>query len=163
VSGKTKPEVRAKLRKPLEDRDAGIAADSEGLTVERHMDHWLESIQDKVRPGTYKPYEAIVRLHVKPTFGNTKLDKLNALQLEKLHRQKLDAGLSARRVRYTHVTIRKALKDAVRLQLLSRNVADAAMPHVRLSKRLNRSRKNKCAHFWKLPKATSSKPCTSWR
>ena len=128
VSGKTKPEVRAKLRKLLEDRDAGIAFDSGGLTVERYMDRWLESIQDKVRPGTYKPYEAIVRLHVKPTLGNTKLDKLNALQLEKLYRQKLGAGLSARRVRYIHVTIRKALKDAVRLQLLSRNVADAAMP-----------------------------------
>jgi integrase len=128
VSGKTKAEVRQKLRKLLEDRDAGIAYDSEGLSVERYMDKWLESIQDKVRPGTFKPYEAIVRLHIKPTLGRTKLDKLNAMQLEKLYRQKLDAGLSARRVRYIHVTIRKALKDAVRLQLLSRNVADAAIP-----------------------------------
>jgi integrase len=31
-------------------------------------------------------------------------------------------------VRYIHVTIRKALKDAVRLQVLSRNIADAAIP-----------------------------------
>jgi integrase len=128
VSGKTKAEVRQKLRKLLEDRDAGIAYDSEGLTVERYMDRWLESIQDKVRPGTYKPYEAITRLHIKPTLGRTKLEKLNALQLENLYREKLEAGLSARRVRYIHVTARKALKDAVRLQLLSRNVADAAMP-----------------------------------
>jgi integrase len=128
VSGKTKPEVRAKLRKRLEDRDAGIAYDFEGLTVERYMDRWLDFIRDKVRPGTFKPYEAIVRLHIKPTLGRAKLDQLNALQLEKLYRQKLDAGLSARRVRYIHVTIRKALKDAVRLQLLSRNIADAAIP-----------------------------------
>jgi integrase len=128
VSGKTKPEVRQKLRKLLEERDAGIAYDSEGLTVERYMDRWLESIQDKVRPGTYKPYEAIVRLHIKPTLGSTKLDKLTALQLEKLYRQKLNEGLSARRVRYVHVTVHNALKDAVRLQLLSRNVADAAKP-----------------------------------
>jgi integrase len=128
VSGKTKPEVKAKLRKLLEDRDKGIAYDSEGLTVEKYMDRWLESIRDKVRPGTFKPYEAITRLHIKPTLGSTKLDKLNALQLEKLYRQKLDTGLSARRVRYIHVTVRKALKDAVRLQLLSRNVADAAIP-----------------------------------
>jgi integrase len=53
---------------------------------------------------------------------------LNALQLEALYRRKLDAGLSARRVRYIHVTIRKALKDAVKLQLLSRNVANSANP-----------------------------------
>jgi integrase len=128
VSGKTKPEVKAKLRKLLEDRDKGIAYDPEGLTVERYLARWLESIQDRVRPGTYNPYEAITRLHIKPTLGSTKLEKLTALHLEKLYRQKLDAGLSARRVRYIHVTIRKALKDAVRLQLLSRNVADAAIP-----------------------------------
>ncbi len=125
---KTKQEMKAAVRKALENRDKGIAYDSENFTVEKYLDRWLEAIRDNVRPGTFKPYEAIVRLHVKPTLGRTKLDKLNAMQLEKLYRQKLDAGLSARRVRYIHVTIRKALKDAVRLQLLSRNVADAAIP-----------------------------------
>ena len=125
---KTKQEMKAAVRKKLEDRDNGIAYDSENLTVEKYMDRWLESIKDRVSPGTFKPYEAIVRLHVKPTLGKTKLEKLNTMQLERLYRQKLDAGLSERRVRYIHVTIRKALKDAVRVQLLSRNVADAAIP-----------------------------------
>lgn len=60
--------------------------------------------------------------------GSTKLDKLTALQLERLYRQKLDAGLSARGVRYIHKTIRKALKDAVRLQLPPLNVADGVQP-----------------------------------
>src|SRR5919107_248135 len=124
----TKREMNAAVRKRLQERDEGIVHDSEGLTVEKYMDRWLESIHGNVRPGTFKPYEAIVRLHVKPTLGTVKLDKLNAMQLEKLYRQKLDSGLSARRVRYIHVTIRKALKDAVRLQLLPRNVADAAIP-----------------------------------
>lgn len=124
----SKAEMSKAVRKKLQDRDEGIAAHSEGLTVEKYMDRWLEAIRGNVRPGTFKPYEAIVRLHIKPTLGTTKLDKLNAMQLEKLYRQKLDAGLSPRRVRYIHVTIRKALKDAVRLQLLARNVADAAIP-----------------------------------
>jgi hypothetical protein len=76
------------------------------------MDRWLESIRDRVRPGTIKPYEAIVRLHIEPRLESTKLD----------------ARLSARRVRYIHVTTRKALQDAVRLKRLSRNVVDAAIP-----------------------------------
>jgi integrase len=124
----SKAQMKAAVRKKLEDRDNGIVYDSENLTVGEYMERWLESIEDKVRPGTYKPYEAITRLHVKPTLGKTKLDKLTALQLEKLYRQKLKEGLSARRVRYIHVTVRKALKDGVRLQLLPRNVADAAIP-----------------------------------
>jgi integrase len=124
----SKAEMKTAIRKKLQERDEGITHDTEGLTVEKYMDRWLESIKDRVRPGTYKPYEAIVRLHIKPTLRTTKLEKLTAMQLEKLYRQKLDTGLSARRVRYIQVTIRKALKDAVRLQLLSRNVADAAIP-----------------------------------
>ena len=125
----TKVEMKAAVRKKLEERDQGIVYDSENLTVERYMvDHWLPSVRDNVRPGTYRPYEAIVRLHINPTLGSTKLEKLTAMQLERLYREKLKEGFSARRVKYIHVTIRKALKDAVRLQLLPRNVADAAIP-----------------------------------
>jgi integrase len=128
ISGKTKQDVAKKLRKAMENKDKGISHDSKGLTLSKYLDAWLEQQKDRVREGTYKPYEAIVRLHIKPTLGSTKLERLTAMQLERLYAQKLDAGLSARRVRYIHVTIRKALKDAVRLQLLSRNVADSAIP-----------------------------------
>jgi integrase len=125
IGGKTKREVAAKLAKTIAERDDGMFVDSEGLVVERYMDRWLDSIRDRVRPGAFKPYETIVRLHIKPTLGKR---KLNALQFKKLYRQKLGAGLSTREIHYNHVTIRKALKDAVRLQLLFRNVADAAIP-----------------------------------
>jgi integrase len=64
------------------------------------MDRWLESIRDRVRLGTYKPYEAIVRLHIKPTLGRTKQEKLNTLHLEELYQHTLEERLSARRVRY---------------------------------------------------------------
>ena len=129
IRGKTKREVAAKLAKAIAERDAGIVYDSEGLTVEKYMvDHWLESIRDKVRTGTYRPYEAIVRLHIVPLLGSTKLERLTALQIEKLYRHKIKEDLSASRVRHIHVTIRKVLKDTVRLQRLPRNVADAAIP-----------------------------------
>jgi hypothetical protein len=50
---KTKREMNAIIRKKLEERDKGIAYDSEGLTVGLFMDRWLESIRDQVRPGTF--------------------------------------------------------------------------------------------------------------
>jgi integrase len=56
IRGKSKREVAAKLAKAVAERDAGIVYDSEGLTVEKYMvGLWLESIRDKVRPGTYRP------------------------------------------------------------------------------------------------------------
>jgi hypothetical protein len=43
VSGKTKTEVKAKLRKLLADRDEGIAYDSENVTVGAYLIKWLEA------------------------------------------------------------------------------------------------------------------------
>ncbi len=51
VSGKTKAEVQAKLRKLLADRDEGIAYDSESLTVGGYLDRWL-SMRSKARSGS---------------------------------------------------------------------------------------------------------------
>ena len=50
------------------------------------------------------------------------------LQIQAFYRERLDAGLSARRVQYAHVTMHKALKDAVRWRLVPYNVADAVTP-----------------------------------
>ncbi len=124
LSGKSKADVRAKIRKALADKEEGIVPGPATLTVNTYMDRWLSTVKDTVRPGTFKPYEAITRLHVKPKLGATKLEKLTALQLQELYSHKLKE-LSPRRVQYTHVTIHKALKDAVCLGLVRRNVADA--------------------------------------
>ena len=128
VSGKTKVEVRAKLRKLLADRDAGIAYDSEGLTVGGYLDRWLEAVKGSVRDRTWRRHEQVVRVHLKPTIGRVKLDRLNALQVQALYSQKLDGGLSARTVEIIHATLRKALKQAVGWSLVPRSVVEAVTP-----------------------------------
>jgi integrase len=57
-----------------------------------------------------------------------KLDKLNALQVQSLYRQKLNSGLSARSVEIIHATLHKALKQAVRWSLIPRNITEAVTP-----------------------------------
>jgi integrase len=63
-----------------------------------------------------------------PTLGKTRLDKLNALQLQSLYSSKLDSGLSARTVRMIHTTLHKAMKQAVRWSLIPRNVTESVTP-----------------------------------
>src|SRR5918997_7160165 len=87
VSGKTKA-----------DRDEGVAYDSENLTVSDYLDRWLDALEGSVRARTWQRHEEVVRLHLKPTIGNSKLDKLNAMQVQDAYAQKLNAGLSARSV-----------------------------------------------------------------
>jgi integrase len=126
IYGRDEGEVVDRVAEAIKNRDVGI--DSENVTVGGYLDQWLVAIKDTVRIGTWKQYEMIARLHIKPTLGGVKLDKLNALQIQSFYRQRLDAGLSPRRVQYVHVTIRKALKDAVRWRLVPYNVADAVTP-----------------------------------
>jgi integrase len=128
ISGKTKAEVRRKLRMLLADRDEGIAYDSENLTVGSYLDRWLNAVKGSVRERTWQRHEQVVRLHLKPTVGGVKLDKLNALQIQSVYGKKLDSGLSPRSVEIIHATLHKALKQAVRWSLIPRNVAEAVTP-----------------------------------
>jgi integrase len=128
VSGRTKTAVRRKVRELLANRDKGIAYDSENLTVGDYLDRWLDAVKGSVRPRTWQRSEEVVKLHLKPTIGHHRLEKLNAMQVQALYGRKLEEGLSPRTVEIVHATLRKALGQAVKWMLVPRNVADAATP-----------------------------------
>src|SRR5215210_4971925 len=127
--GKTRSEVAKKLTKAMSDRDGGLVFDHENLRVEEYLDRWLKgSVRGNVKPITYESYERIIRVHVVPTLGRVKLDKLTPLDLQTLYRERLDSGLSTRTVQYVHVVVHRALKQAVRWGLVPRNVSEAVDP-----------------------------------
>ncbi|CAA9309154.1 MAG: hypothetical protein AVDCRST_MAG93-5105 [uncultured Chloroflexia bacterium] len=59
-----------------------------------------------------------------PTIGKNRLKNLTPAHVRNLYRSKSDSGLSPRTVQYIHVTLHKALKDAVLDGLIPRNVTD---------------------------------------
>ena len=125
VSGKTKSEARAALRKVKADTDGGLVFDVPTLTVGEYVGRWLrDSVRDTVRQRTWERYEQIVRIHLKPSLGSLKLKDLSPAHVRGLYREQLDAGLSTRTVQYVLVTLHKALKDAVSDGLVPRNVVD---------------------------------------
>jgi integrase len=125
ASCKTKAEARRKLRELLADRDKGIAYDSENLTVGAYLERWHHAVKGSVRQRTWERHEQVVRLHLVPTIGGARLDRLTALQVQALYGRKLEDGLSPRTVEIVHATLHKALKQAVGWMLIPRNVADA--------------------------------------
>ncbi|MBA2441505.1 MAG: site-specific integrase [Rubrobacter sp.] len=70
----------------------------------------------------------MVSNHLVPGVGHVKLSRLKPHDLRRLYREKLDSGLSTRTVRYMHTIAKKALKDAVRMEMIPRNPADAVDP-----------------------------------
>jgi integrase len=128
IYGKSRKEVATKLTKAMADKDAGMVFDAGSLRVGDYLDGWLDSIRDTLRKRTWIRHEEVVRLHLKPSLGNTKLDRVSALQVQSLYRSKLDSGLSPRTVQIIHVTLYKALKQAVKWALLPRNIAECVDP-----------------------------------
>jgi integrase len=127
--GKTRREVDEKLTEAKANRDGGLVFDADNLKLGEYLGRWLtDSVRDTVRPTTFERYEQMVRLHIRPVLGQLKLKNLTSTHVRGLYRQKLDAGLAPRTVQYVHVTLHKALEQAIVDGLIPRNVTEAVKP-----------------------------------
>jgi integrase len=126
VYGRKYKDVEKKLAEAMGDAARGIVVDDKNLTVSEYLDRFLEDVQrGSVRESTYSRDKYLVTNHVKPTLGRVKLKNLSAMHLQRLYREKQDAGLSASTVQKAHHILHKALAQAVRWDLIARNPADA--------------------------------------
>lgn len=117
------------LTELLHRRDSGVDISPERLRVGGYLNQWLAThAKPNTAPMTYERYEQIVRLHLAPALGATLLAKLQPLQIQALYSELQDKGLSARTVTAIHLTLHKALKDAVGWRLVPANAADGAQP-----------------------------------
>lgn len=129
--GKTRQDVARKLteaRRAL-DTGAGVIAD-ERLTVGRYLTDWLERMRPpRIRPSTHRRY-AEQLAHVIRAYGSLRLTRLKAAQLADLYARlqwptdDTHKALSASSVHHIHVVLHQALDDAVKLDLVTGNVAD---------------------------------------
>jgi len=127
--GKTRREVDEKLTKAKAERNGGLVFDAGALTLAGYMDKWLnESARNRLRPKTYKDYAGLTRVHIVPALGHIKLKKLTPLHVQQFYGAKLESGLSNRTVEYIHTVLHAALKQAVRWELVPRNVTEAVDP-----------------------------------
>jgi integrase len=126
VYGRKYGEVQRKLAEAMGDAARGIVVDDKNLTVSEYLDRFLEDVQrGSVRGSTYSRDKYLVTNHVKPALGRVKLKNLSAMHLQRLYREKQDAGLSASTVQKVHHVLHKALDQALKWDLIPRNSADA--------------------------------------
>ena len=133
IYGRKYGDVAQKLAEAMGDAARGVVFDAGTLTVGEWLDAWLSDLKPLMGAGkmtysTYKRYAGIIRKHLKPALGHRKLKDLNRAEVRKLYASKGDA-LSPRTVDYIHITLQKALSQAVRDDLIPRNVAAGERPH----------------------------------
>lgn len=121
--GATRREVQERMTAAMRDVHNGRSLPSELLTIEQFLVRWLEDIRPTVRPTTWPSYESNCRLHVIPLIGHRRLAKLTPQDVQMVMTHGLNRGLSPRTVQYIHAILRRALGQAERWDLVSRNVA----------------------------------------
>lgn len=124
--GRTQKEVRGKLDALKQQQAAGMLSDTK-VTVKDFLERWLEEKERQVKPRTAELYEEQVTRYLIPALGATKLAKLTPMQVQTVVGNLGDAvGVpTANKVRKL---LYGALKQAVRWQLVVRNVCEAVDP-----------------------------------
>ena len=130
--GDTRKEVQEKLKTALHEQQQGTLATGPQQTLKVYLVNWLEQVcKVTVKPNTYKEYHTIVHHHLIPSLGYIALKKLTAEKVQAFNKQKQDEGLANRTVVLIHAVLRRALENAVKWGLISRNVAKlVSLPHI---------------------------------
>jgi integrase len=144
-TGSTRHEVAEELAKALRDQQRGIPINPGKQTVGMFLMAWLENtVKPSVRPKTYRSYEQMVRNHLVKAIPaeewekreldsvaglkDIPLAKLTLQKVQEFFKEKLGAGNSPALVRYLRVVLRVALNEALKEDLIVRNVAALATP-----------------------------------
>jgi integrase len=130
---RTRKAAEAALGEVLSAVATGSAVNRSRTTTGEYLDDWLVSQQHRLRPTTMHSYKLAVA-RIRPRLGGVAVQALTPLQIERFYADLLREGgsrgqpLSSKTVRNSHVVLRKALADAERLGLVSRNAAASARP-----------------------------------
>ncbi|GAE35706.1 tyrosine-type recombinase/integrase [Halalkalibacter akibai] len=129
---KTKKEAKRALELAMEElqkEERVKDSQKEGTwTLGSYFDYWLKTYaKSNTAPNTFRGYEGIIRVHLKPDLGHIKLHDLTINQIQDYYTDKLEQ-VSAQTVKHHHRLLCKMLNDAIDWEFLTKNVALKAKP-----------------------------------
>jgi integrase len=126
----TKREAEVQLAKLVAGAANGDQVDLSKLTVNEFLDRWERDwCACNVSPKTSERYGELLRLHVRPTLGSLKIQKLRPVHLSGLYSTLLrDSKLAARTVGHVHRALHRALGHATGWDIVHHNIAARVVP-----------------------------------
>ena len=122
--GETRKEVQDKLSAALHEQRQGTLATGPRQTLKAYLENWLEQVyRPSVKLSSYRQYRVVVEKHLIPGLGHIPVQKLTPEKVQAFYAQKLKEGKSPRTVQFIHAVLHQALENAVKWNLVPRNVA----------------------------------------
>lgn len=126
-------DAQAALTQTLRSVDTGGFTAPSELTVAEYLDEWLPTAKARLRAGAYDAVNMHIDVYVNPRVGGMPLRQLTSTRVKGLYAELRDSGrvrggggLSAKTVHNIHVTLNRALADAVDDGIIPRNPARGA-------------------------------------
>lgn len=132
---KNKKAVERALAEHLEQIRSGTHVDQSKMTTAEYLEQWLDNQKLRLKPTTWASYKTAAD-RVIARLGARAIQDLTPIEIESFYSglavrgTRSDRPLSAKTIRNTHTIFRKALSDAERLGIVSRNAAAAARPPI---------------------------------
>lgn len=120
---------RAEAYTKVKEAESARAAETakDGYTFLGFFQMWLEAIKPTVAENTYEGYihtSHRIITYFDKVYPGIKLTDLTALELQHFYNDMYSSGLSANTIKHYHANIHKALKYAVKMNLISVNESE---------------------------------------
>jgi integrase len=131
----SKKDAQAELVRLLAAHHAGTLVEPSKLSVAEYIRVWVSAAEAlSLAPKTAERYRQLVEWQIVPYLGTHPIQKLKAAQVASWHATLLKNGghggrpVSARTVGHAHRVLHKALSDAVKREVITRNPAALVSP-----------------------------------
>ena len=128
IYGRTRKEVADKLADALSNKGENPVFAPTNVTVAEFLVQYEDAVRNTMKRRSFETCQSIAKVHLLPAFGTIRLKDLTRDQVQRMYSHKLDAGLSAARVRRIHGVLSSALNHAVRWRFIDHNVCKEVSP-----------------------------------
>jgi integrase len=123
VTGKTQAETQEKKARIKAELHLGMVTDTKGITVGQFLDQWMHHKRASLKPKSIEDYSWVIEHRIKPLIGRILLEKLKVLDIEHMIRS-VREKTSPNAAKRARTVLRMALGQAVKWQMVPRNLAD---------------------------------------
>jgi integrase len=126
----SRKQAQAELARLVAAHDEGRLVEPTKATIGDYMRSWLETAATlTLAAKTAERYRQLIEHQIVPHLGSLPLQKLKPVHIANWHAAlKKTGALSARTIGHAHRVLHKALADAVRHELITRNPASVVSP-----------------------------------
>jgi integrase len=135
LEAKGKKEAEIQKAKLITQLDQGTYIDPKKTTLAEYLQRWLTAIKPNISARTFERYSEVIRVNINPLLGRVTLKNLTGLAVADAYAKALESGrsdgsggLSPVTVRYMHMLLKAALKQAVAWRLVHFNEAAVVKP-----------------------------------